>query len=393
MSMHTSAERLQRVQPQFFAGLNEKIDALKSQGHDVIRMDIGSPDLPPAKHIIAALAEAAGRGNSHGYQAHRATPALRWAWADMYRRLFGVVLDPDRQVVPLLGSKEGIFHLLSALVGPGDVVLVPDPGYLTYTQGTLLAGGEPYFLPLLASNHFLPDLESVPPDVRRRAKVLWLNYPNNPTAATASLDFFGSAVEYARRYKLLVCHDAAYNQVTFDGYAAPSILQVPGAEEVAVEFNTLSKSHNMAGWRVGAALGQIEALRALFTLKTHADSGHFLPILEAATAALNGDQGWLVDRNRIYQQRRDVAMGWLKEIGLAAENPLASLYIWLQTPSGWGCEALAGTLLEKAHVSLTPGTVFGRHGEGYLRLSLTASEERIAAGLQRILESGIVQKV
>lgn len=387
--MEISAERLNNTRPQFFAGLNEKITALRASGHDIIRLDIGSPDLPPAAHIIDALARSASRSDSHGYQTHTATPALRLAWATMYRRLYGVELNPDREVVPLLGSKEGIFHLMQALVNPGDVVLIPDPGYLTYTQGALLSGGEPYALPLLPENQFLPDLERVPLGVVRRAKILWLNYPNNPTAAIASLSFFEAAVEFGRRNDLLICHDAAYSQVTFDGYAAPSILQVPGAREVAIEFNTLSKSHNMAGWRVGAALGQADALRSLFTLKTHADSGHFLPILEAATAAMNGDQSWLKERNEIYRERRDLAMQYLNQIGLQAETPRASLYIWLQVPPGWSSRDFAAALLENAHVSLTPGPVFGQHGESYLRLSLTTPEDRIASGMQRIAESGL----
>ncbi len=389
--MEISAERLNQTRPQFFAGLSEKIAALIASGHDIIRLDIGSPDLPPADHIIDALARSARRSDSHGYQAHTATPALRQAWAGMYRRLYGVELDPDREVVPLLGSKEGIFHLMQALVDPGDVVLVPDPGYLTYAQGALLSGGEPYALPLLPENHYLPDLDRIPVDVVRRSKILWLNYPNNPTAAIAPVSFFESAIEFARRNHILVCHDAAYSQVTFDGYTAPSILQLPGASQVAIEFNTLSKSHNMAGWRAGAAIGQAEALRALFTLKTHADSGHFLPILEAAAAAMNGDQDWLIDRNEIYRRRRDLALRCLQQAGIQAETPRASLYIWLQAPPGWTSGDFAAALLDRAYVSLTPGSVFGPHGEGYLRLSLTMPEDRIAAAMQRITESGLAQ--
>ncbi len=388
--MTQNAAPLDRIAPQFFAGLNEKIAAMQAGGRDVIRLDIGSPDLPPTPHIVDALSQAAARASNHGYQSHNATPALRRAWAGMYLCLYGVQLDPDRAVVPLLGSKEGIFHLMQALLNPGDVVLIPDPGYLTYTHGTLLAGGEPYYLPLLPDNQFLPDLEEVSPELARRARILWLNYPNNPTAATAPVEFFESAVEFARRYNLLVCHDAAYSQVVFDGYQAPSLLQVPGALEVALEFNTLSKSHNMAGWRCGAALGQVDALQALYTLKTHADSGHFLPILEAATAALDGDQTWLAERNRIYQERRDAAMQALQAMGIRAETPRASIYVWLHAPAGWSSLEFADALLENAGVSLTPGTVFGRHGEGCLRLSLTSSRERITAGLQRMAESGLV---
>jgi LL-diaminopimelate aminotransferase len=357
--------------PHFFADLERRITALKAGGADVIRLDIGSPDMPPAAHILEALSASAHAHDHHGYQAHSGTPALRQAWVDMYRRLYGVQLDPEHEVVPVLGSKEGIFHLLMALVEHGDMVLVPDPGYLTYTQGAKLAGGEPYYLPLLSERDYLPDLGAVPGEIARRAKILWLNYPNNPTTATAPLNFFDAAVEFARKYDILVCHDAAYSQVVFDGYRAPSLLQVSGAKEVGVEFNTLSKSHNMAGWRVGAAVGQTEALSTLFKLKTNADSGHFLPVMEAATVALNGDQGWLEGRNAVYQKRRDLLVDGLNALGLPVRNPRASF---------------ARSVLENAHVSLTPGTVFGANGEGYMRITITATAERIQTALSRLAD-------
>jgi LL-diaminopimelate aminotransferase len=388
--MKPPAKRLKRIAPQFFSSLNEKVAALKNSGCDVIRLDIGSPDLPPPREILAALAASASRDNHHGYQAHSATPALRQAWAHTYLRLYGVQLDPGNEVVPLLGSKEGIFHLMLAMVDPGDIVLIPDPGYLTYTHGAVLAGGEPYYLPLNADNQYLPDLDSIPPEVAHRAKLLWLNYPNNPTAATAPLAFFEKAIEFARRFEVLVCHDAAYAQVAFDDYRAPSLLEVPGASEIAIEFNTLSKSHNMAGWRTGAALGNSQALRALHTLKTHADSGHFLPILDAAAAALNGDQSWLGARNRIYQERRDAAVKGLHAVGLDAKVPSASLYVWSPNPSGWTAQDFSAALLEKAHVSVTPGTVFGAQGEGYFRIALTTGVERVEQAMQRIANSGLV---
>ena len=388
-----TAARLDRLSPQFFAGLNEKIAALQARGVDIIRLDIGSPDLPPIPHILEALTRSASSDSHHGYQPHNATRSLRHAWAEMYQRLYGVQVDPDREIIPLIGSKEGIFHLMLALVEAGDVVLIPDPGYLTYTQGTLLAGGEPHYMPLLAGEGFLPRLDLIPESATRRAKILWLNYPNNPTAATAPLEFFASAVEFARHHDLLLCHDAAYSQVTFDGYTAPSLLQVPGAKEVAIEFNTLSKSHNMAGWRVGAAIGQSKILDALYTLKTNADSGHFLPILEAAAAALNGDQGWLIERNEVYRRRRDLVLQGLLELGVQIEPPKGSLYIWVPVPSGWRSLDFTTALLEDAHVSVTPGTVFGAHGEGYVRISLTQSEQNLQLALQRIATSGLFAPV
>jgi LL-diaminopimelate aminotransferase len=384
LDMKTSAYRLDRLSPQFFAGLNEKIAATRLSGGDIIRLDIGSPDMPPAAHIIEALNQASQKNDLHGYQPHNATRALRQAWAEMYWRTYGVSLDPDQEIIPLLGSKEGIFHLTMALIDPGDIVLIPDPGYLTYTQGTLLAGGEPYYLPLLAENQYLPRLESIPELVAQRASLLWLNYPNNPTAATATEEFFAAAVRFARQYDILICHDAAYNQVTFDAYRAPSLLQVPGAKEVAIEFNTLSKSHNMAGWRVGSALGQADALHSLYVLKTNADSGHFLPVLEAATVALTGDQDWLVERNDIYRRRRDLAVTSLHDMGAVVKSPQASLYVWASVPTGWSSLEFTTTLLERANVSLTPGPVFGRHGEGYVRIALTETEDRIGEAMQRI---------
>ncbi len=387
--MKIKSARIERLAPQFFAGLNEKIAALKASGCDVIRLDVGSPDMPPADHIIDALNQASRLGDRHGYQPHNATQALRRAWADSYLRLFGINLDPDLEVLPLMGSKEGIFHLTLALVDPGDVVLIPDPGYLTYTQSALMAGGELYSLPLLPENRYLPDLETIPDSVARRAKLMWLNYPNNPTAACASKEFFARAIQFARRYEILLCHDAAYGQVTFDGYRAPSLLQVPEAIETAIEFNTLSKSHNMAGWRVGAAIGNREALRALYVLKTNADSGHFLPVLQAATAALNGDQSWLVERNRVYQRRRDLVIGHLSAMGVKAEPPQASLYVWAPVPAGWNALDFTSAQLEQANVSLTPGPVFGAQGEGYVRIALTQPEDMIAKAMQRIAALGL----
>ncbi len=385
--MKTRAQRLNSTSMQFFATANEKIRALTAAGKDVIRLDIGSPDLPPPVHILNALTRSAAQDDNHGYQPHNATDELRKAWAHMYHQNYQVELDPASKILPLMGSKEGIFHLLLALIDPGDVVLIPDPGYLTYSQGTLVSGGEPYFLPLQAANGYLPDLNAIPEEIARRARLLWLNYPNNPTAATAPPEFFQKAVEFGHEYDLLVCHDAAYGQVAFDGYKAPSLMQIPGAPEVSVEFNTLSKSHNMAGWRVGVAVGNPQVLKSLYMLKTNADSGHFLPVLHAGTMALMGDQSWLADRNKIYEQRRDITVENLHSMGLTAEKPRASIYVWCPVPDGWLCEPFAEHLLENAHVSVAPGTVFGQQGEGYFRIALTAPGYRIQEAMQRIAQS------
>lgn len=378
------AQRMQHLSPHFFASLGTRLAQMQAQGADVIRLDEGSPDLPPPPAIVEALAEAVRRPEAHRYQPHRGPQALRQAWAESYRDLYGVALDPETQVLPLLGSKEGIFHLAQALLQPGDVALVPDPGYITYSRGAQFAGAEVYPLPLRRENGYLPDLEAVPTEVLRRARLVWLNYPSNPTAATAPLDFFERAVEFAHRHGLLVCQDAAYSRVTFAGRPAPSLLQVPGGQEVAVEFNSLSKSHNLAGWRMGALLGNPEVLRLVYTLKTNQDSGHFLPLLEAAAAALRGDQAWLRARNAVYQERRDVALEGLRRLGLQPETPQASIYVWSPVPPGWEAASFVSAALEQAQVSLAPGTVFGPGGEGYFRLSLTAPAERIAEAMGRL---------
>lgn len=382
--MGQPAQRLQNLPANFFAVLEQRIQALQAAGKDVIRLDMGSPDLPPAPFIIEALTRSAAQPDHHGYQPHLGSRLLRQAWAEMYQRLYGVALDPDREIIPLMGSKEGIFNLLMAWINPGDVVLIPDPGYMTYTRGTLFAGGEPYFLPLRPETNYLPDLESIPQSVLQRARLLWLNYPNNPTGAVADLAFFERALHFARRHDLLLCHDAAYAQVCFDGYRAPSILEMPGASQVAVEFNSLSKSHNMPGWRVGVAVGNPQALQALFRLKTNLDSGHFRPILDASIAAMQGDQSWLIERNEIYRQRRDRVLQALAEIGLSVAPPKAAIYVWSSIPPGWTSLDYVLAMLDHVQVSLTPGVVFGSAGEGYIRIALTTPMPRLEEALQRI---------
>ncbi len=382
--MIESATRMQSIQTQFFADLASRIASLEAKGIQVIRLDVGSPDLPPPPSIIDALYRSAKREDTHGYQPHRGSAALLDAWSQMYQQVYHVEVDPKNEIVPLLGSKEGIFHLTQAFVDAGDVVLVPDPGYLTYEAATRFAGGEVYRMPLLPENDFLPDFERIPAEIARRAKLLWLNYPNNPTAATADRAFFERAIEFAKTYNLLVCHDAAYSQITFDGYRAPSIFEVDVEKARSVEFNTLSKSHNMAGWRVGAALGNAQVLKTLYTLKTQVDSGHFRPILDAAVQAMTEDQGWLQERNHIYQRRRDVILRALHKMGIAARNPLASLYVWMPLPQGWRSDDFCRRLLEEAHVSLTPGTVFGRYGEGYARICFCLADDLILEAMDRL---------
>jgi LL-diaminopimelate aminotransferase len=382
--MDFSSSRMNNLTPIFFAGLEERIAAMKAAGVDIIRLDVGSPDSPPDLAILTALSQSLNSSDKHGYTSHKGPLRLREAWAGLYRREFGVQLDPQDEILPLLGSKEGIFHILLSLINPGDMVLIPDPGYPTYTSGTAISGGIPFFMPLLPERDFLPDLSAIPVEVAQKTKIMWLNYPNNPTAAISPLEFFKEAIDFAQAYDILICHDAAYSLVTFDGYRAASALQVPGAKSRLVEFNSLSKSHNMAGWRVGVAVGNSQALRALLTLKTHADSGHFEPVLEGAITAMNGDQSWLQERNLLYQQRRDIIVTELNYMGLSALKPKASLYVWCPLPEGWTSFAFAEAVLEEAHVSLTPGIIFGKMGEGFVRISLTSSFKRSQEAMQRL---------
>jgi LL-diaminopimelate aminotransferase len=382
--MKPKSRRMQDLTPQFFASLGEKINTLRASGVDVINLDVGSPDMPPATHIVEALVDAARQPEAHGYQSPRGTGELRQAWAAYYQREHHIELDPERQILQVLGSKEGIFHLTTALVDEGDVVLIPDPGYVTYSHGALFAGGTPVYLPLRADNDWLPDLDSIPEDILQRAKILWLNYPNNPTAATAPIDFFRKAIDLAQAYDFVVCHDAAYTHITYDGYRSPSILELPGALDVAIEFNTLSKTYNMAGWRVGAAVGNAEVLNALYMLKTRLDSSHFLPVWLGAIAALCGDQGWVAQRNRVYKERRDLMLSGLRRLGLHAQIPQATFYVWAQIPDGYSSIRFAGELLDATGVSITPGTVFGDCGEGYVRITLCAPKERIEESLARM---------
>ena len=382
--MKKLSQRMERINPQFFATLDTKITEMQRDGIDVIRLDVGSPDIPPASNIIQALSRSAHLPTTHGYTSHRGISELRQAWSTMYDRVYKVNIDPELQVLPLLGSKEGIFHITQALIGPGDVVLVPDPGYLTYTMAAKFAGGQVYKMPLLAGNDYLPDLDAIPAKVKNRSKLMWLNYPNNPTSATVEENFFKEVVKFSEKSGILVCHDAAYSQVTYDSYHAPSLLGTENGDECCLEFNTLSKSHNMAGWRVGAALGSAAAIIALYRVITQVDSGHFLPIMEAATEAMTGDQVWLRERNLIYQQRRDYLVGSLTKLGFVVSQPKASLYIWCPVPRGTQSSVFTAQVLEQAHVSLTPGTVFGEYGEGFVRISLTSPIERISQAMERL---------
>ena len=379
------AKRVSNLKPYFFANLSKRVQALTEQGVDVIRLDIGSPDLPPPDFIIDTLTENARKPNTHGYTAYGGTPAYRKAVTHYYGQRFGVELDWRTQVVGLIGSKEGLFTIGQVLLNPGDVSLIPDPAYATYAISTEIAGAEMYALPLLEENGFLPDLDSIPADILARAKILWLNYPNNPTGAIAPLEFFVHAVAFAREHDFMIAHDAPYVDICYNGYHAPSILQVPGAFDVAVEFNSLSKAYNMAGWRVGMAVGNPEVVGYIEAYKSQVDTSHFEPILAGGIAALTGDQTWIQDRNQIYQNRRDVVVAGLRAMGLKLLVPQAALYAWARVPEGVEEMDFCARLLEKTGVSVTPGPVFGNYGKGFLRISFCIPQARLEEGMARMV--------
>jgi len=380
------AHRISSFEPYFFASLGKKIAQMKKQGTDVIRIDMGSPDLPPADFIIDELIKNSKRPDTHGYSPIGGTPAFKQAVAEYYLDRFEVNLDPNTEVVGLIGSKEGLFNLSQVILNPGDVALVPDPGYPVYSASGIIAGGEVVHFPLLAENQFLPDLDAFPADVLERAKILWLNYPNNPTGAVASMQFFEEVVSFARKHKILIAHDAPYVDICFDGYHAPSILQVPGAKDVAVEFNSLSKTYNMAGWRLGMAAGNPDVIDYLFTYKSQMDTSTFSPIFSAGVTALTGDQGWLEERNLVYKERRDLVVEGLRSAGLTLEIPRAAIYVWANLPKGeTDSIAFCSRLLDETGVSTTPGIVYGEHGEGFLRVSLGTATPRIKEAMDRLV--------
>ena len=380
------ARRIASFKPYFFATLNNKITGMKKNKVDVIRLDMGSPDLPPAEFIVKALEKSVNRPDAHGYTAMGGTATYRQAIAQYYFNRFQVELDPEKETLALIGSKEGLFNLSQVILNPGDISLVPDPGYPVYTSGAIIAGAEIYPLPLLKENAFLPDLTSIPAAVLKRARLMWLNYPNNPTGATASLEFFAQVIEFGRKNGFVIAHDAPYVDICFDGYVAPSLMQVPGAKEVGVEFNSLSKAYNMGGWRLGMVVGNPQIIDYIFTLKSQMDTSHFGPMLDAGIAALTGDQSWLEERNDIYQYRRDIVLTGLRKAGFKADTPPAAIYVWARLPKGYSDSMdFCTRLLDETGVSTTPGIVFGQYGEGYLRISLGISTDRIKEAVDRIV--------
>lgn len=378
------ADRLKRLPPYLFAEIDRQKKEARARGADLIDLGIGDPDIPSPPHVIEALARAARDPRNHRYPDYEGRLAFREAAAAWYQRQFGVALDPADEVLTLIGSKEGTAHIPLAFLNPGDVALVPDPGYPVYQAGTIFAGGEPYTLPLREDYGFLPDLDAVPAEVARRARLIFLNYPNNPTAACATLEFFERLVRFAERWGCVVCHDAMYSEIRFDGERPPSFLQVPGAKAVGVEFHSLSKTYSMTGWRVGFCVGNREVLAGLGRVKTNVDSGVFQAVQEAAIAALTGPQDYVARVQRTYQERRDVVVEGLKRLGLPVLVPRATFFVWAPVPGGLSSTAWAKRLLTEAEVVVTPGVGFGPQGEGYYRIALTVDRARLAEAMERL---------
>ena len=378
---------IQNLPPYHFADAKKRIADRKAAGVDVISLSMGDPDMPAPQQVIDRLCEAMQEPENHRYPEYRGMYALHEAIAAWFERRFGVELTPERDILPLLGSKEGLAYAASAVLNSGDISLIPDPYYPVYITGSTSVGAEPYFLPLEEQHGYLPEFDAIPASILQKSRVLWLNYPNNPTAACASLDFFERAVAFAHTHNLVIIHDMAYAEVYFDEFRPPSILQVSGAREVAVELHSLSKTYNMAGFRMGMLVGNPELVDAVGRLKSNIDSGIFRPVQYAAIEALHLPQSWIEQRNAIYRRRRDMLVEGCNALGMRAQSPKAGLYIWAGVPEGMTSRDFANWLFDTTGVFVTPGTNFGEAGEGYVRISMTAPDERIEMALHRMKDA------
>ncbi|EAX46568.1 aminotransferase, class I and II [Thermosinus carboxydivorans Nor1] len=382
--MVEQAERMRGLTSAIFSQVDELRQKETAAGRDVITLSIGSPDLAPAPHIIAALQDAVLNPRNYGYTLTRGLPELLQAIAAWYQTKFNVSLDPSTEIHSLIGSQEGLAHISLCLVNPGDIVLVPDPGYPIYSAGPLMAGAQLHYMPLKPENQYLPDLTSIDESILRRTKLMIINYPNNPLAATATRDFFSQAVELAKRYGFVICHDFAYSELVFDGYKPDSFLSVPGAKEVGVEFHSLSKTYNMAGCRIGFVVGNSQVIGLLGRLKSNFDYGVFYPIQKAAIAALTGPQDCIIATAACYQRRRDIIVDGFTAIGWPVERPKASMYVWAPVPTRQSSFDFTIDLLKNTGVAVIPGVAFGQYGEGYVRLALVQPEDRLVEAVERI---------
>lgn len=382
--MFKKAERLKRLPPYLFKELDKKKEKAIAMGKDVIDLGVGDPDLPTPGPIIDAIKSAVEDPENHRYPSYSGMMEFRKEVSRWYKKRFNVSLDPEREVISLIGSKEGIAHFPLAFIDPGDVVLVPSPAYPVYNISTIFAGGVSYFMPLLEKNSFLPDLKAIPENVANSARIMFINYPNNPTSAVSDKDFFGQVVDFAKKYNIIVCHDAAYTEITFDGYRAPSFLEVDGAMNVGVEFHSLSKTYNMTGWRIGFAVGNPELIGALGAIKSNIDSGVFQAVQIAAIEALKLDDSWIRKHVSIYEKRRNMIISALNEIGLSVKAPKGTFYLWLKVPEGYTSAGFASRLMDEVGIVVTPGNGFGEPGEGYIRISITQKDERLKEAVERI---------
>ncbi len=378
------AKRVQQLPPYLFVGISRAIAEKRAKGIDVISFGIGDPDIPTPDPVLDPLEKGPHKPANHRYPESEGLPEFRKAVCDFYMRRFGVKLDPATEAINLIGAKEGIGHAALCFIDPGDTAIIPDPAYPVYNIGTMFAGGITHYVPLKEKNGFLMDFADIPTDVAKRAKVLWLNYPNNPTGAVAGPKFFEEAVRYCKEFDLYLLHDACYTEVTYEGYVAPSALQAKGAMDICMEFHSLSKTANMTGWRVGMAVGNSAMVNALMRVKSNIDSGLSQAIQEMGIAAINLPQSWLDANNAIYRRRRDRVVRGLRDIGLDAVAPRAGLYIWTKTPPGYTSADFAKVLLDEKDIVVTPGRGYGPAGEGYIRLSLTTPDERIEEGFRRL---------
>jgi LL-diaminopimelate aminotransferase len=378
------AKRVRHLPPYLFASIDKMKQKAIDKGVDLIDLSIGDPDMPTPSHIVNAMKKAVQKPANHRYPSYEGMLSYREAVSQWYKKRFGAKLDAQTEVLSLIGSKEGIGHIPLAFINPGETVLVPSPGYPVYATGTLFAGGRSFFMPLREENDFLPDLTVIPKNVLKKAKLIFLNYPNNPTSATASLQFYKDIVRIALKYNIIVCHDASYTEIYYEVKKPLSFMQIPGAKDTGIEFHSLSKTYNMTGWRIGFAVGNRDILAGLGKIKTNLDSGVFQAIQEAAIFALDTDDTVLSIIRKTYQERRDTLYSGLKRLGMHLMKPKATFYIWTKVPSKFDSMGFVSHLLNRAGVLTTPGNGFGKAGEGYVRFALTASVERIEEAVERI---------
>ncbi len=378
------ADRIIHLPPYLFAEIDRKKIEIQQKGMDIIDLGVGDPDLPTPSHIVQKMQEAVTHSEYHTYPTYAGMPALRKAIAEWYKNRFNVTLNPESEILVLIGSKEGIAHTPLAFINPGDVGLYTSPGYPVYPTGIRFAGGTPHPVALLERNGFLPDLDAIPEPVKHKAKLFFLNYPNNPTGAVAEGDFYERLVTMAEEYEILICHDAPYTEMSYDGYRPLSFLESPGAKEVGIEFHSLSKTYRMTGWRLGFAVGNPDMIQALSKIKSNIDSGVFKAVQIAGIEALTGDQTCVEEMRNTYQRRRDLMTKALTKMGFTVTPPKATFYLWVKVPQGFTSSAFATKVLEEAGIVITPGNGFGKEGEGFVRMALTVDEQRLKEAIERL---------